>query len=237
MTTEQMLTQVRSQLAARADPKFRESAMRFFREPVDPYGVRTPEMRKISQAAYREVKHWPRAQRDSFCTALWKSGKLEDGGVAIEVYRRFARQCGSAEFRLFERWLDRFVTNWGNCDGVSCCLLAASIENQPELIAFLPAWTNSPNRWKRRAAAVSLVREARRGRNTAAIFQIAGLLMEDPDDMVRKAVGWLLKETYPKKPRELLSFLKPWKDRAPRLVLRLAAEKMTPQHRAIALSR
>jgi 3-methyladenine DNA glycosylase AlkD len=61
--------------------------------------------------------------------------------------------------------------------------------------------------------------------------------MEDSDDMVRKGVGWLLKDTYPKKPRELLSFLKPWRDRAPRLVLRLAAEKMTPQHRAIALAR
>jgi len=237
MTAEELLTQVRSQLAARADPKFRESAMRFFREPVDLYGVRTPTVRKISQAAWREVKHWPLAQRNSFCTALWKSGKLEEGGVAIEVYRRFAKQCGSAEFRLFVRWLDRFVTNWGHCDGVSCCLLAASIENQPELIALLPAWTNSPNRWKRRAAAVSLVREARRGRSTAAIFQIAGPLMEDSDDIVRKGVGWLLKETYPNKPREVLSFLKPWKGRAPRLVLRLAAEKMTPQHRAIALAR
>ena len=40
--------------------------------------------------------------------------------------------------------------------------------------------------------------------------------------MVQKAVGWLLKETYPNKPTEVLSFLKPWKARAPRLVLRLA---------------
>ena len=120
---------------------------------------------------------------------------------------------------------------------MSCCLLAASIQNQPELIALLPSWTKSPNRWKRRAAAVTLVREARQGRNTAAIFRIAGLLMEDSDDMVRKGVGWLLKETYPRKPKEALSFLKPWRGRAPRLVLRLAAEKMTPQDRAIALKR
>ncbi len=45
--------------------------------------------------------------------------------------------------------------------------------------------------------------------------------------MVRKGVGWLLKETYPKKPREVLEFLEGWRAQAPRLVLRLAAEKMT----------
>ena len=51
--------------------------------------------------------------------------------------------------------------------------------------------------------------------------------MEDADDMVRKGVGWLLKETYPKKPREVLEFLAGWRAQTPRLVLRLAAEKMT----------
>jgi 3-methyladenine DNA glycosylase AlkD len=155
------------------------------------------------------VKQWPLAQRNRFCTELWKSGRLEDGSVAIEVYRRFAKQCGSAEFRLFEKWLGRFVSNWGACDGVSCCLLAACIQNAPELTALLVPWTKSPTRWKRRAAAVALVREARRGRNTAAIFQIAGLLMEDPEDMVQKGMGWLLKETYPTSQKRCCAFSNP----------------------------
>jgi len=49
--------------------------------------------------------------------------------------------------------------------------------------------------------------------------------------MARKGVGWLLKETYPKKPREVLRFLDDWRATAPRLTLRLAAEKMTAKHR------
>ena len=51
------------------------------------------------------------------------------------------------------------------------------------------------------------------------------------NDMVQKGVGWLLKETYPKRPVEVLGFLDNWRTRAPRLVLRLAAEKMTEMHR------
>ena len=61
--------------------------------------------------------------------------------------------------------------------------------------------------------------------------------MTDRDLMVQKAVGWLLKETYPKKPQETSRFLLPWRARAPRLILRIAAEKMTEMDRDACLSR
>ena len=95
----------------------------------------------------------------------------------------------------------------------------------------------SKNRWKRRSAAVSLIQEAKQGRNPATIFAICDLLLRDADDMVQKGVGWLLKETYPRRPREVLDFLDGWRARAPRLVLRLAAEKMTGNDRKWLLTR
>ena len=69
-----------------------------------------------------------------------------------------------------------------------------------------------------------MVYEAKRGRQTETIFHICSLLIEDADDMVRKGVGWLLKETYPKKPREVMRFLIPQRLSIPRLILRYAAE-------------
>jgi hypothetical protein len=42
--------------------------------------------------------------------------------------------------------------------------------------------------------------------------------------MVQKGVGWVLKETYPKRPDEVLEFLR--LNSFPRLVVRYAAEKM-----------
>ncbi len=203
----------------------------FFKEPVKPYGVRTPQVREFARLAYRELKLWPVAERDRFVTELWKSGMLEEGVLVTHVYRRFAKSCNEREFAMFEQWLDHHVTNWSNCDGVSTWLIAACIANcianRPGLADRLARWTKSKNRWKRRAAAVSLVYEAKRGRNTKTIFHICGLLLTDADDMVQKGVGWLLKETYPKKPVEVRQFLDGWRTRAPRLVLRLAAEKMT----------
>jgi hypothetical protein len=102
---------------------------------------------------------------------------------------RFAKQCGAREFALFTRWLDRYVDNWAHTDGLSLWLLGAS-----------------NNRWKRRAAAVALVYSAKRGEHTRAILRIAAPLIEDGDDMVQKGVGWLLKETYPKNPAEVVRF-------------------------------
>src|SRR5437773_7801013 len=96
-------------------------------------------------------------------------------------------------------------------------------------------WTASPNRWKRRAAAVSLVHGARTGRNSALILQVAERLLRDEDDLVREGVGWLLKEMYAAKPREVVRFLKTRRTQAPRIVLRIAAEKMSPVDRAVVL--
>jgi 3-methyladenine DNA glycosylase AlkD len=236
MEPNELLAAVRSQLAASADPKFRDALRWFFKEPVDPYGVRTPQVRKIAASAYKELKRWPVSRRDKFCNQLWKSGRMEEGGVAVCVYQRFRKHCASREFRLFEKWIDRHVRNWAHCDGVASWLIAASIENQPDLIPLLFPWTRSRNRWKRRAAAVSLLQEAKQGRNTEAVLKVAAELIADPDDMVQKGVGWVLKEAYPKKPRQVVRFLRACKHSAPRLVLRIAAEKMTQKDRKAILT-
>jgi 3-methyladenine DNA glycosylase AlkD len=226
-----LLMATRARLEAAADPEFASGVRRFFKEPVQPQGVPAPQVREFARLVYRELKQWPVAERDRFVTELWKSGVLEEGSVVCYVYRRFAKSCDRREFAMFEQWIDRYVKNWGHCDGVSTWLIAASIANRPGLADRLARWTKSKNRWKRRSAAVSFIQEAKQGRNTETILHICDLLLEDPDDMVRKGVGWLLKETYPKRPRDVIRFLDDWRASAPRLVLRLAAEKMTAQHR------
>ena len=210
------LTEVRAQLASLANP-------------------RSPAVRKIAAELYRRIKHWPLAERNRFCNELWKSGTDEEGTLAIYLYQRFQKECAACEFHLFEKWIERFVHNWGHCDGVAHYLISAAIENEPALAALLPPWTASANRWKRRAAAVSLVRAARRGEHSALALDVAERLLSDGDDLVRKGVGWLLKETYAAKPGDVVRFLSARHGGAPRIVLRISAELMSPPDRAIVL--
>ncbi|MFN3322344.1 MAG: DNA alkylation repair protein [Bryobacteraceae bacterium] len=235
MSVEELIQEVRSRLIAQADPAFREDARKLFREPVDPYGVRSSQLAEVERYIYGVIKCWPSPQRNRFFNLLWKSGKFEEATLVCHVYRRFKRECTACEFGLFERWIDRYVNNWAHCDGVASWLLAACIENQPELAGQLARWTCSPDPWKRRAAAVALLQEAKKGRRTEVIFEVADLLIADSDEMVQKGVGWLLKEAYPPRPREVVEFLSAHRERASRLLLRYAAEKMSAEDKATVL--
>jgi 3-methyladenine DNA glycosylase AlkD len=210
----------------------------FFKDqPIELRGVTAPQIQRVARDIYPRVKKMPVADRDRLCTALFESRKHEEGALVCYLYRRFAKQSGAREFTLFTRWLDRYVDNWALTDGLSLWLLGASIANDASLIDKLDAWTGSKNRWKRRAAAVSLVYSAKRGEHTSSILRIAAKLIGDEDDMVQKGVGWLLKETYPKKSAEVVRFLVASRDKTTRLVLRYAAEKMTAADKARVLAR
>jgi 3-methyladenine DNA glycosylase AlkD len=232
-----LLSEIRAEFARLADPRVAESAQRFFKDQrVQHSGVTSPQIQRIERDFYPRIKKLPIADRDRLCTALWSSRKHEEGALVCYAYRRFAKQCGAREFALFTRWLDRYVDNWAHTDGLSLWLLGASIANDAALIDKLDSWTHSKNRWKRRAAAVALVYSAKRGEHTRAILRIAAPLIEDKDDIVQKGVGWLLKETYPKKPAEVVRFLVANRAKTTRLVLRYAAEKMTAADKARVLA-
>jgi 3-methyladenine DNA glycosylase AlkD len=196
-----------------------------------------PKIHQVARDFHPRVQKLPIPERDRLCTNLVSSRNHSEGALACYLYRRFAKQCGAREFQLFTRWLDKYVDNWGMTDGLSLWLLGASIANDSSLIDKLGPWTRSKNRWKRRAAAVALVYSAKRGEHTRAILRIAAPLIEDPDDMVQKGVGWLLKETYPKKPSEVVRFLVANRAKTTRLVLRYAAEKMTASDKTHVLAR
>jgi 3-methyladenine DNA glycosylase AlkD len=226
------LAWLRSELNAAADPKFREGQRRYFKEPVDPYGVRTVDLHRIVRDLYHRVKKWPAAERNKLCTEMFKGGRLEETAIVCHLCRRFSHHFAEPDFRLFEHWLDHYVNTWANCDGLGTWLIAAALENEPKLVPELPAWTASKNRWRRRAAAVSLLREAEAARHHEIIFDIADRLAEDRDDMVEKGLGWLLKVAYPASPKATLAFILQNRERLSRTTLRYAAEKMTPADRA-----
>jgi hypothetical protein len=131
---------IRARLEASARPEVAVGVRNFFREPVDPIGVRSRVLQKVVAEVYRAVKKWPAAARNRLCTLLWEGGKMEEGVLVCHLYRRFAKQCAGPEFRMFERWIDGYVNNWAHCDGVSSWLLAACVANEPALMDKLPRW-------------------------------------------------------------------------------------------------
>lgn len=107
----------------------------------------------------------------------------------------------------------------------------------PEFVTDLKEWTSSANRWVKRAASVSLIIPARKGYFLPDIFEICDRLLSDPDDIVQKGYGWLLKATSEVHQKEVFDYILKNKEKMPRTALRYAIEKMPEQMRKEAMEK
>jgi 3-methyladenine DNA glycosylase AlkD len=69
------------------------------------------------------------------------------------------------------------------------------------------------------------------------IKRLSDLLLSDKDDMVRKGLGWLLRETAKADAKRTVPYLMIIRERAPRLVLRTACETLPPSVRKKVLAK
>ena len=228
---------IRAGLRDLADEKTRESGRRFFKEPVKLYGVKTATVMKLADRTFRELVNMDKTAVFSLCEELFSSGCMEESFIAARWSEKLHRQYEPDDFTVFERWVDSYVTNWASCDTLCNHTVGSFLEMFPEYVPRLTAWTQSENRWMRRAAAVSLIVPAKRGLFLGEAFSIADLLLTDDDDLVRKGYGWLLKEESRRHQDEVLAFVLERKDRMPRTALRYAIELMPPEKRRLAMEK
>jgi 3-methyladenine DNA glycosylase AlkD len=69
-------------------------------------------------------------------------------------------------------------------------------------------------------------------------FRIVKILMQDPNDLIHKACGWMLREVGKKiSDKELKKFLDEWGTKMPRTMLRYAIEKFEEKERIYYLNK
>ena len=228
---------VRRELREASDEKTRESGLRYFKEDVNLYGIRSKTVKEIAQANFALVKQRSKQEIFSMCDSLWQSGMMEETFVACLWSGRLAGQFVPEDFKVLERWVHKYVNNWASCDTLCNHSVGDFIQMYPGFISELKRWAVSDNRWTRRAAAVSLIIPARRGKFLPDIFEIAEILLRDKDDMVQKGYGWMLKEASKPHQKEVFDFVMRQKSDMPRTALRYAIEKMPPLLREDAMKK
>ncbi|MBU0530769.1 MAG: DNA alkylation repair protein [Nanoarchaeota archaeon] len=224
-----LFLEMRKDLRHRSTKKHREGALRYFKEEINPYGVRHSDMKELVSKYTPTVKKMGIKRFTPIAERMFEEGWFEEGNLAIKLMEKLKNKFDDDTFKLFDRWVDKYVTNWAHCDGFSAWLVGSLIENKPELAGDVLKWTRSPNRWKRRAAAVSFVVHAKHGRFMDYIFLVSEAMLRDSDDMVQKGVGWLLKESTKSNQKEVVEFIRQRKHKMPRTMLRYAIEKLSPE--------
>jgi 3-methyladenine DNA glycosylase AlkD len=222
----EIIEKLREDLVANSDDELQERTQYFFKEYIRCYGMKSATLTAICKEHFKKVKDKSKSEIFDLCNELWQSGMLEEGGVACNWSYYICKKYEPSDLKIFEEWIDLYVNNWALCDAMGNHTVGSFLEMYPEFITELKRWTQSPNRWMRRASAVSLIIPARHGMFLKDIFEIADLLLLDGDDMVQKGYGWMLKAASQSHQKEVFDYVMSKKVIIPRTALRYAIEKM-----------
>ncbi len=229
-------SEIRRALRAGGSPERSSSVQRFFKEEVASRGWRTADLRRAALRWRREI-----LQQSDLRFLLQVADHLfageinEDKNVAVFLLENITDKFSDEEFRLLESWLPR-ISNWSDHDALVHYLIAPMVVAKPARARRVFRWAKSRNRWFRRAACVALIQGARRKMFFSEIIRLSGALLSDEDDMVRKGLGWLLRETAKADAQRTVPYLMSIRETAPRLVLRTACETLPRATRKAVLS-
>lgn len=220
-------------LRAGANKKRAASYQRYFKEPVDFFGLGSPEARKVMEDLLTRVEGcWKIQDAVRFCNAMVRDPHMESRGTGYQIVAHFTPQAPPTLLVDIKRWLERTCGNWALVDNLAPSVLAPLLELHPDLIPEVVSWTDSPSLWLRRGAVVAfvpLVSMKRRHLTTA--YKIATRLFDDDEDLMHKATGWLLREAGKCDMDRLKRFLLKHGPRIPRTTVRYAIERFPKEER------
>jgi len=219
-------------LTKNSDPIIIKKYARYFKEGYDAYGVDPKKFQKRRDDWFELCKeNLSTNEIIAFCEKLVKSKKYEEKSIAIDFMIRLKEYYNKRFFNTVGKWFGKYIDNWAHCDWACHHILYHFIADKIVTFKEFLKWTESPDRWKRRAAAVTMVKVTSKHKKIEDSLITAKKLILDPERVVHQGVGWLLRETWKKAPKQVEDFLYQWKDQAPRLIIQYATEKIPKEKR------
>jgi 3-methyladenine DNA glycosylase AlkD len=150
------------------------------------------------------------------------------GAVSIMDFQARSRKTTEEGKRaLFELYIDEHdrIDTWDLVDRSAIWVVGEYLRDKPRDVLYELARSNRP--MERRTAILSTFAFIRHGDLDDA-YRIAELLVNDDEDLVHKAVGWMLREAGKRDEPRLRAFLDRQAATMPRVMLRYAIEKLDP---------
>ncbi|MEN9848891.1 MAG: hypothetical protein RL368_1631 [Pseudomonadota bacterium] len=230
------LDEIKQKLDALSDPMNQQQAQRFFKTGKGEYaegdiflGIRTPVLRKLA-AQYKDLSLDDSEQ-------LLQSPIHEQRSLALMLWvAQFPKADKAQQQQLFERYLQntKFINNWDLVDISAPTLIGQYLlEKNRGILYKLVA---SKALWERRIAVVATLTFIRH-QQFDEILDFAKLLLNEPHDLIHKAVGWMLREVGKQNLSLLVAFIDEYDTQLPRTTLRYAIEHFNEEQRQFHLKR
>ena len=196
-------------------------------------GVRVPDLRKIakqfSQLSFQELQKLisSKIHEERLLAILI----LVQNSKFVSKNKNLKAQKSILKFYLNNR---EFINNWDLVDLSAHYILGQAILDEIQDVAILYKFTKSKKLWERRISIIStwiFIRENR----LKETLEIAKILLNDKEDLIHKAVGWMLREVWKKDSRIVEVFLMENYENLSRTTLRYAIEKIEEKKRKMFL--
>jgi 3-methyladenine DNA glycosylase AlkD len=215
---------IHARLQLLGDPKRAEVLKRFFKTGPGEYGegdvfvgIRAPVIRKL-------VKEY-QALSLSETVKLLQSSIHESRALALLILvRAYAKGDASLQEKIYTLYLQntRFFNNWDLVDISAEHIVGPRLRYLSK--APLHALAASNLLWERRIAVMATFHYIKHGEFTETLY-VAGMLLSDTEDLIHKAVGWMLREIGKRDHISEEVFLRAHYKLMPRTMLRYAIER------------
>ncbi|MBA3975083.1 MAG: hypothetical protein C0504_12810 [Candidatus Solibacter sp.] len=231
-----LVSAIRAYCQANAQPEQADKWARYFSEGYDSWGLldRGHPIFTTQQEAWSA--QFAALGLDGFIHAgceLFKSGKYEEGALAIRFLKPFSGQIDEARVAALAAWFDGGIRNWAHVDVLCGELLSPLVESGQLKPSAFDAWRTSPHRFQRRAAAVAMLGLIKTKGGPAKALAFVETMLQEREKAAQQGLGWLIKEAWKLDPATAESFLAKHKDTASRPIITIACEKMPPAKKAL----
>ncbi|MBN9417685.1 MAG: DNA alkylation repair protein [Candidatus Eremiobacteraeota bacterium] len=162
-------------------------------------------------------------------TELLRSPWHEERLLALlELVRRFPKEPEPI-YSLYLAHIPRSINNWDLVDSSAPGIVGKFLVKHSER-PILRRLACSINLWERRVAVIATQHFIRQGQFQDTL-DLCEVLLQDREDLIHKACGWMLREAGKRDESVLLGFLEKWAAHMPRTMLRYSLEKLDPETR------
>lgn len=146
--------------------------------------------------------------------------------AAVDLLERHPALLGAGDMEVLER-LIRDSRTWALVDGLAASVAGGIVEKSAVAADQLDRWAADADFWVRRSALLALLKPLRRGEGDFERFAgYADAMLDEKEFFIRKAIGWVLRDTARKRPDLVYEWLAPRTDRASGVTMREAVKPL-----------
>jgi 3-methyladenine DNA glycosylase AlkD len=216
---------IESELTRAGSPERAAGEKRYLKSEMDFLGATLADIRRVSRDAATD----PGLDRDGaveLVEELWSVPTFERRMAAALILELHAGDLRSADLSLIER-LIRESRTWALVDVLSGDVVG-EMGLHRRIRRKLDRWAGDDDFWVRRSSLLAELTPLKHGAPFEPFARRADAVLDETEFFVRKAIGWVLRETSKARPDEVYRWIAPRTHRASGVTMREAVKYLDP---------